>query len=226
MNSKSIIAPAVARIQIFPFLFLGCANYQSTPMDNDLALSCCQNNFLRQRRPVSLRCTWCGMNILCQFCQFELYSHPVRLCIWHLRWRCTFFWLPFARNGNIPHFHSVTSKFTNYPIHCSFTCNRITMLVQYPSTISEADKCKHKFTFSSDYQNGKPGRSCVIQQRPTFCKKHALANFLQKDALVNFLQKHALATWNCLDLADSFNALLLLLAGSLEGPIVIAKRCN
>ena len=108
------------------------------------------------------------------------HSHPVHLCIWHLRWRCTFFWLPFARNGNIPHFHSVTSKFTNYPIHCSFTCNRITMLVQYPSTISEADKCKHKFTFSSDYQNGKPGRSCVIQQRPTFCKNMRWPTFCKK----------------------------------------------
>ena len=61
----------------FPFLFLGCANYQNTPMDNDLALSCCQNNFLRHRRPVSLRCTClCGMNILCQFCQFELSITP------------------------------------------------------------------------------------------------------------------------------------------------------
>ena len=66
------------------------------------------------------------------------------------------------------------------------------MLVQYPSTISKADKCKHKFTFSSDSQllpEWKARQKLCNSAEANLLQKHALANFLQKDALVNFFAK-------------------------------------
>ena len=119
-----------------------------------------------------------------------------------------------------------------------FTCNRITMLVQYPSTISKADKCKHKFTFSSDSQllpEWKARQKLRNSAEANFLQKRRTGQLFAKTCAGQIFAKRrsgqlfakiALATWNCLDLADSFNALFLLLAGSLEGPIVIAKRCN